>query len=263
MISEVDGIIDSNLVHILRSEGLHDEDEESVEERVIAASLKMIRKSKKKTAELTEQVMLFYAVFAEDIPIPTAVLTTCMPSIVMKASPSANTDHSIRSALTTLLKYNLLKGGLAEGSGTFMHDIVRDYVISKHTDEELKALQHQVVKALLEARPEGGFPTAEHSTSGSFEGYVARHLFWHIRGALSVAGGTMEAPPESLITHEEDAALLRAVALATGLDNLLAWADTAEAAGDHFRAAQYLNVASKLGYLGRVDEQCWADTLYR
>ena len=144
-----------------------------------------------------------------------------------------------------------------------MHDIVRDYVISKHTDEELKALQHQVVKALLEARPEGGFPTAEHSTSGSFEGYVARHLFWHIRGALSVAGAsTMEAPPESLIAHEDEA-VLRALALATGHANLLAWTDTAEASGEHFRAAQYLYVASKLGDLGRVDAQCMADTLYR
>ena len=263
MISELDGIINSDLVDVLQSDGFHDtEEEELVEERVITASLKMIRKSKK-GSELTEQVMLFYAVFAEDVPIPTAVLTTCVPTIIMKAEESAKSGLAIRSALTTLLKYNLLKGGLAEGSGTFMHDIVRDYVISKHTDEELKALQHQVVKSLLEARPEGGFPTAEHSTSGSFEGYVARQLFWHIRGALSVAGGTMEAPPEPLIVHEEDAAVLRAVALATGLDNLLAWADTAEAAGDHFRAAQYLNVASKLGDLGRVDAQCWSDTLYR
>ena len=102
---------------VLRSEGIHDadaQDEESVEERIITASLKMIRKSKKKTAELTEQVMLFYAVFAEDVPIPTAVLATCVPTIITKASQSGKTDLAIRSALTTLLKYNLLKGGLAD-----------------------------------------------------------------------------------------------------------------------------------------------------
>ena len=160
MISELDGVINSNLVDVLRSEGFHDtEEEESVEERVIAASLKMIRKSKK-GSELTEQLMLFYAVFAEDVPIPTAVLTTCVPTIVMKTGESGKTDLAIRSALTTLLKYNLLKGGLAEVSGTFMHDIVREYIISKQTDDELKALQHEVVKALLGARPEGGFPTS-------------------------------------------------------------------------------------------------------
>ena len=203
MISELDGIISSDLLDVLRSDGIHDteEEEDLVEERIITASLKMIRKSKK-GSELTEQVMLFYAVFAEDVPIPTAVLTTCVPSIIMEAKESSKTGLAIRSAMATLLKYNLLKGGLAEGLGTFMHDIVRDYVISKHTNEELKALQHQVVKALLQARPEGGFRTAEHSTSGSFEGYVARQLFWHIRGALSAAGATMEAPPESLIEHK-------------------------------------------------------------
>ena len=92
---------------------------------------------------------------------------------------------------------------------------------------------------------------------------MARQLFWHIRGALSAAGATMEAPPESLIAHDEDAAVLRAVALATGLGNLLTWAETAEAAGNHFRAAQYSYVASKLGDLGRVDAQCWSHTLYR
>ena len=60
MISEVDGMIDSAFVNVLRSDGFHDadaNDKDSVEDRIIAASLKMIRKSKKKTAELTEQVM--------------------------------------------------------------------------------------------------------------------------------------------------------------------------------------------------------------
>ena len=110
MISELGGIIDNDLVDVLRSEGFHDTEEaESAEDRVITASLTMIRKSKKST-ELTEQVMLFYAVFAEDVPIPTAVLTKCVPSIVSKAKESGKTSLAIKSALTTLLKYNLLKG---------------------------------------------------------------------------------------------------------------------------------------------------------
>ena len=60
LISELDGVIDSSFVAVLRSEGFHDadkEDEEPVEDRVITASVKMIRKSKKKTAALTERVM--------------------------------------------------------------------------------------------------------------------------------------------------------------------------------------------------------------
>ena len=82
----------------------------TVEDRVITASVKMIRKPKKKGAELTEQLMLFYAVFEEDVPIPIAVMKTLVPSVVMNASPSDKTGHATRTALTTLLKYNLLKG---------------------------------------------------------------------------------------------------------------------------------------------------------
>ena len=127
MISELDGI-DSDLVAVLRSEGFNDtnsDNQESVEDRVITASLKMIRKAKNTSSEVTEQLMLFFAVFAEDVPIPTTVLKVCVPSIVMNVSPSEKAKIATRASLTTLLKYNLLKGSLLEGSGTFCHDIIR------------------------------------------------------------------------------------------------------------------------------------------
>ena len=260
MISEVDGMIDSEFVDVLRSEGIHDADaevKESVEERVITASLEMIRKSKRKTAELTEQVMLFYAVFAEDVPIPTAVLTTCVPTIVMNTSQSGKTSQDIKSAMTTLLKYNLLKGGLAEGSGTFMHDIVRDYVISNHTDEELKGLQQQVVETLLNARPAEGFPTAEHSVATTFEGYVARHLFWHMRGAL--AG---DEPLMEWVDHRQDLAVRQAVALAIGQDVLVAMSKALEERKDTLGAAELVWCASLLGDLGRVSAEIMNDLIY-
>ena len=67
MISEVAGIITSDLVDVLQSDGFQDTTEqESVEDRVITASLTMIRRSNK-NAELTERLMLLYAVFAEDV----------------------------------------------------------------------------------------------------------------------------------------------------------------------------------------------------
>ena len=55
MISELDGIINSDLLDVLRSDGIHDteeEEEDLVEDRVITASLKMIRKSKKGSVPL-------------------------------------------------------------------------------------------------------------------------------------------------------------------------------------------------------------------
>ena len=235
----------------------HDEEEESVQDRVITASLTMIQKSKK-GADLTIQLMRFYAVFPEDVPVPTAVLTSCVPSIIMEANPSGKTGQATKTALTVLLKYNLLKGGLAEGSGTFMHDIVRDYVISKHTDEELKALQHQVVKALLDARPEGGFPTAQHSAATTFEGYVARHLFWHIKGAL--AG---DEPPMEWVDHRQDLAVRQAVALAVGVEALVKMAEAKEKKTDIFGAAEVVWCACELGALGRISTDSWNDLCYR
>jgi len=162
----------------------------------------------------------------------------------------------IRASLTTLLAYNLLKGGTAAGAGVFMHDIIRDYTIGQLEGEELQAKQAAITQALLDARPESGFPTAE--APSTLEGYVARHLFWHMRGAL--ADG--ETPPEDWIAHE-DGAVLRAVAMAIGYDALMAMAGAEEAAGKHLHAARYAWVAGKLGEQGRLSGEVWSDCLYR
>ena len=111
---------------------------------------------------------------------------------------------------------------------------------------------------LLDARPEGGFTTVEHSTSAMLEGYVARQLSWHMRGAL----GENEAPPEAWLTHEDEA-VLQAVAVAVGCDALLVMADSAEAAGEYLNAARYVRVAGKLGDQGRLTMEVWNDLLYR
>jgi hypothetical protein len=61
-------------------------------------------------------------------------------------------------------------------------------------------LQKAVVDAILAARPEpDGFPTAEHAVSGSFESYVARQLYVHVRGALE----ENQEPPEPWLTHSD------------------------------------------------------------
>ena len=138
-----------------------------------------------------------------------------------------------------------------------MHDIVRDYVISKHTEEELKALQHQVVETLLNARPREGFPTAGYSAATTFEGYVARHLYWHMRGALAGDGPLME-----WVDHRQDLAVRQAVALAVGQDVLVAMSKALEGRKDTLGAAELVWCASLLGGLGRVSAETWNDLIY-
>ena len=135
---------------------------------------------------------------------------------------------------------------------------VRDYTINQLGEEALRAKQAEITQALLDARPEGGFPTAVHSTHATLEGYVARQLYWHMMGALTEG----QAPPEDWITHK-DQAVLRAVAVAVGYDGLVALADADEAGGECLRAARYVWCASKLGDEGKVNAEVRTDLLYR
>jgi len=83
---------------------------------------------------------------------------------------------------------------------------------------------------------------------------MARHLFWHMRGAL-VDGAAL---PEAWLTHEDEA-VLRAVAVAVGYKALVGRVDAEEAAGEYLHAAQYSFVASMLGREGRLSGEVWND----
>ena len=114
-----------------------------------------------------------------------------------------------------------------------MHDIVRDYVINQHSKEELRALQRVVVDTVLAARPEpNGFITSEYTLRGTFDDYCARHLFWHLRGAV----GEGEEPPKAWLRHSDDG-IRASVAFAVGFTRLSTLSEAREAAGDLVTAA--------------------------
>ena len=62
----------------------------------------------------------------------------------------------VRSWITALIHCSLLKGSLA--SGVYMHDIVRHFSITRHTDEELRVMQRAVIDEVLAA------PSSRHGT---------------------------------------------------------------------------------------------------
>ena len=68
---------------------------------------------------------------ASRVAVPVGVFTALTSVLVEGAVPSKRLTFDLRTCLTTLLNYNLLKGSLAQGSGVFMHDIVRDYKIAQ------------------------------------------------------------------------------------------------------------------------------------
>ena len=63
--------------------------------------------------------------------------------------------------------------------------------------------------------------------------YVSRQLYWHFRGALEEG----EDPPDAWLAHP-DSVIKANVAMALGLDTLMARSDRHESAGELVRAAQ-------------------------
>ena len=77
------------------------------------------------------------------------------------------------------------------GEGFFMHDIVRDFAISRCGD--LRALQRRFLEAVVAAQPApGGWPLRDGLSRGSAEWYVAVHASFHVSGAI---GDTARALP--------------------------------------------------------------------
>ena len=116
-------------------------------------------------------------------------------------------------------------------------DIVRDYVINQKSDSDMQALQKAIVDVILAARPEGGFPISEFSNALSFEGYIARQLWWHLRGSL----GPDEDPSDALVAHLDIPVRIN-VCQAVGLDKLVALSEAREAVGELGRAGKYLEI---------------------
>ena len=130
MISDNPEGFTDDIVELMKEDYLQEQVDEdgngmTLEERVINSSLKAIT-SKNKTLVLS--TFRFFAVFPEDAPVPAAFFNV-FASTLSGEDKKARNSVAVGSALSTLLKYNLIKGSLITGQGVFQHDIVRDFVI--------------------------------------------------------------------------------------------------------------------------------------
>ena len=234
---------------------LEDEDGMTVESRVISSSEKMMIKGAGKHRDMVVKVFHFFAVFPEDVPVPASFFNKMVP-LLSNEKNEKKARLAVGSCLGTLLKYNLIKGSLSSGGmGVFMHDIVRDYVIDQKSEEDLRELQDSVVGVVLAARPEPqGFHPIEHALD-SFEAFVARHLYWHMRQALKE--GT--EPPMAWLAHE-DVVIIANTASAVGLEALAAFSETREKAGELVSAARCSWAAT---WMKGIDQKSYNDCVYR
>ena len=108
---------------------------------------------------------------------------------------------------------------------------------------------------MLAARPEpDGFDN--YASASTFDGYVVRSLYWHIRGAL---GDGEEAPEAWLIDRNQDPVVKVNTAAALGLEKLEALSAAKEAGGAPVLAAK---VAWEASFMKMVTPAARADRVY-
>ena len=162
MILELAGKWQTALVSLLREEGIwqeegetHGADMRSVEEQVVSASLRCIEESQRVGVETLFAV---YAVFPEDVTVPTSVIDALAPLILARAA-NRSVDYSasikereslkIRRWLRQLIRSSLLQGTIEHG--VWVHNLVRDTMIARCEASQggLVAIQRHTMELLL------------------------------------------------------------------------------------------------------------------
>ena len=149
-----------------------DSGEESVEERVVNASLRVMPASVRQGAE---DMCALFAIFPEDAIVPTAAVDVLAP-LIGDLLQSGSFKRKTRKLLQQLLTANLLRGSIQHG--TVMHDLVRDCMLRKAEaarEGGLRAMQREAIPLLLAA-----FDANENK---EVMGYVSSSLHWHVREA--------------------------------------------------------------------------------
>ena len=105
-------------------------------------------------------------------------------------------------------------------------------MINQHSEDDLCELQNTLVDKIIASRPDSSFLDEDHTSLGTFDGYVARQLYYHIQGALS---GTDE-PKWEWLGHR-DTIIKKNYANAVGFDKLSEIAAAEAEAGNRLNAA--------------------------
>ena len=194
----------------------------------------------------------------QDVSLPTALfdrLAVAAPELFGMSAKTKRPHLKVRSWLTALKKLSLLMGNVS--SGWHMHDIVRDFAISRCKD--LRALHRSIVNAVLAARPEEGWMGRDSVSRGTAEWFVAIHLSHNVRGAI---GGEVGEDGARFVHRvlaavkfdgnrlQAPVALAEACTLAIGFEPMVGLAKTARAGGEPLRAARAWYAASVLSRHG-------------
>jgi hypothetical protein len=148
ILSDHGGEVDAHFVGLLKEdagevlrEGEHGDEHVAIEDRIIGLSLSQLMGGSK-DKPMVERLFAYFACFAEDVRVPGAVFDMLAP--MLAGEGTKRPALKVKSWLGSLVNSTLVLGTYADG--VFMHDIVRQYVISRRDPEELKTMHREIVQ---------------------------------------------------------------------------------------------------------------------
>ena len=216
----------------------------SREEGIITTSLKGI-----KGAAASEILTLFksLALLAEDAQCALDVIPVIFHAEAGDAAAKPPSLIRIRKWLKVLIDRSLILGPIDRPS---LHDIVRDYVVGRHTEKELKDAHRVLVAYFRAARPKDPFGRPQWDSTlakhDKVTAYIIEHAGYHIvqgwgedmeSDELAIGGWLGDTPQDELVL---------AAGRVLGVPKLISRADQAEAGTEWWLAARLHNVARNL-----------------
>ena len=210
-----------------------------MEEHIIATSLKGIK------GPATKQIITLFkamALLPEDQAVPVEVLPLLFQAEAdgaesMQKQPSL---LRVRKFLKTLIDRSLILGTVDKPS---LHDIVREYVIAQHSEDEMRDAHRRLVDSFRVCRPadfhgrKAWINAKLQQDNDPRSVYVCAAISHHIRAGWESDKGLLEVESSCLFDTPQDE-LVVAAAHMMGVERLTTLASQSEAKEDWWSAAK-------------------------
>lgn len=237
----------TGMIEVLREE-LHESHSGGTEEGMIRASLRGLKGSAHEQ-ECVKSLLMMFALVPEDTYCPLEALLLLFNAL--HEGSQASMMH-LRKYLRVLIDRSLVLNTIDRPS---VHDLVLDFVIAQHSDQELRQMHFVAVQAMRSSRPPDAFGRLKFDKTAAndrLSSYVCNEVQHHVSKAWHKQNpGRMTA---WLCDTPQDEIVLSA-GRCVGTTQLSSMAHAAEDRRDWWLAARYWSVVAKVKFEkeGNVD----------
>jgi hypothetical protein len=186
-----------------------------------------------------------FALVPEDTHCPLEVLLLMYKAV---HEGSTATIMHIRKYLRILINRSLVLGTIDRPS---VHDLVLDFAVAQHSDQDLLLKHRQVVEAFRAVRPADAHGRCMYDSTQMDDPvsvYVGNEIRYHVEHSLVRESSEDNPAVLEWLTDMPQDAIVIATGQELGVEHLTQLADAAESAGDWWLAARYWSVVREVIY---------------